>query len=208
MPRMTGARLFAEMMQGYGVTHIFFVPAFMLKAFAEMEDMPIKRVLTHGEKAAVYMADGYARASGKPSVCMAQAIGASNLAAGLRDGYMAGSPIIAITGGPPNQSRCFRAHPAVAALMSRTPCVQRRVRGQFAPDTHDRQCRRPRSPAKPRTRALATRCRRRGDTSLAGRCSVARRRRAPVASAPSPGVARGPGARGCAARHADRRSGR
>ena len=29
MPRMTGARLFAEMMQGYGVSHIFFVPAFM-----------------------------------------------------------------------------------------------------------------------------------------------------------------------------------
>ena len=100
MPKMTGARLFSEMMQGYGVSHIFFVPAVLAKSLAEMEDMPIKRVLTHGEKAAVYMADGYARASGKPGVCMAQAIGASNLAAGLRDGYMAGSPIIAITGGP------------------------------------------------------------------------------------------------------------
>ena len=32
MPKMTGSRLFAEMMQGYGVSHIFFVPAFMLKA--------------------------------------------------------------------------------------------------------------------------------------------------------------------------------
>ncbi len=32
--------------------------------------------------------------------------------------------------------------------MSRTPCVQRRVRGQFAPDTHDRQCGRPRKPAR------------------------------------------------------------
>src|SRR5258706_281205 len=31
---MTGARLFAEMMRDYGVSHIFFVPAFMLKAFA------------------------------------------------------------------------------------------------------------------------------------------------------------------------------
>lgn len=100
MPRMTGARLFAEMMQGYGVSHIFFVPAVLAKALAEMEDMPIKRVLTHGEKAAAYMADGFARASGRPGVCMAQAIGASNLAAGLRDGYMAGSPIIAVTGGP------------------------------------------------------------------------------------------------------------
>ncbi len=100
MTTMTGARLFAEMMHGYGVTHIFFVPVVFAKGLAEMEEMPIRRVLTHGEKAAAYMADGYARASGKPGVCMAQAIGASNLAAGLRDGYMAGSPIIAITGGP------------------------------------------------------------------------------------------------------------
>lgn len=113
MPRMTGSRLFAEMMQGYGVTHIFFVPAFMLKAFAEMEDMPIHRVMVHGEKAAAYMADGYARASGKPGVCMAQMIGASNLAAGIRDGFMAGAPIIAITGGPTPQSRYRHAYQEV-----------------------------------------------------------------------------------------------
>src|SRR5207253_10720014 len=99
MAKMTGARLFADMMKGYGVSHIFFVPAFMLKAFAEMEDMPIKRIMVHGEKAAAYMADGYARASGKPGVCMAQMIGASNLAAGLRDAWLAHSPVIAFTGG-------------------------------------------------------------------------------------------------------------
>ena len=113
MPKMTGAKLFAEMMRGYGVSHIFFVPAFMLKAFAEMEDMPIARVMVHGEKAAAYMADGYARASGKPGVCMAQMIGASNLAAGLRDGFMAGAPIIAITGGPTPQSRYKHAYQEV-----------------------------------------------------------------------------------------------
>jgi len=110
---MTGARLFAEMMEGYEVSHIFFVPAFMLKAFAEMEDRPIRRIMVHGEKAAAYMADGYARASGKPGVCMAQMIGASNLAAGLRDGFMAGSPIIAITGGPTPQSRYRHAYQEV-----------------------------------------------------------------------------------------------
>jgi acetolactate synthase-1/2/3 large subunit len=113
MPKMTGAKLFAEMMRGYEVSHIFFVPAFMLKAFAEMEDMPIARVMVHGEKAAAYMADGYARASGKPGVCMAQMIGASNLAAGLRDGFMAGAPIIAITGGPTPQSRYKHAYQEV-----------------------------------------------------------------------------------------------
>ena len=104
MPRMTGSRLFAEMIRGYGVTHVFFVPTIMQKGLAEMEDMPIKRVMVHGEKAAAYMADGYARASGKPGVCMAQVVGATNLAAGLRDGYMAGSPIVAITGGPTPES--------------------------------------------------------------------------------------------------------
>ena len=113
MPRMTGARLFAEMLHGYGVTHTFFVPAFMLKAFAEMEDLPIARLMVHGEKAAAYMADGYARASGKPGICMAQMIGASNLAAGLRDAHMAGAPVIAITGGPTSQSRYRHAYQEV-----------------------------------------------------------------------------------------------
>ena len=45
------------------------------------------------------MADGYARASGKPGICMAQVIGALNLAAGLRDAWLAHSPVIAFTGG-------------------------------------------------------------------------------------------------------------
>ncbi len=101
MPQMTGSRLFAEMLEGYGVTHVFYIPAIMLGGIAEMENMPIRRIMTHGEKSAAYMADGYARASGKPGICMAQQIGGSNLAAGLRDAYMAGSPLIAISGGPP-----------------------------------------------------------------------------------------------------------
>jgi acetolactate synthase-1/2/3 large subunit len=99
MALMTGSRFFAEAMQAYGVTHIFFVPTMLLPALAEMEDMNIRRVMTHGEKAAAYMADGYARASHRPGICMAQTIGAANLAAGLRDAYMACSAVIAITGG-------------------------------------------------------------------------------------------------------------
>ncbi len=105
MPTMTGSRFFAQAMQAYGVTHIFFVPTMLLPAMAEMEDMNIRRVVTHGEKAAAYMADGYARASRKPGICMAQNVGAANLAAGLRDAYMACSPVIAITGGPDSESR-------------------------------------------------------------------------------------------------------
>jgi len=105
MALMTGSRFFAQAMQAYGVTHIFFVPTMLLPAMAEMEDMNIRRVVTHGEKAAAYMADGYARASRRPGICMAQNVGAANLAAGLRDAYMACSPVIAITGGPDSDSR-------------------------------------------------------------------------------------------------------
>ncbi len=98
--KMTGAQCLADMLQGYGVTHVFHVPAVLRTTFAEMERRTdIKRLHVHGEKSAAYMADGYARASGKPGVCMAQVIGALNLAAGLRDAWLAHSPVIAFTGG-------------------------------------------------------------------------------------------------------------
>jgi acetolactate synthase I/II/III large subunit len=99
--RMTGAQCLADMLKGYGVTHVFHVPAVLRTTYAEMErrDTGIKRLHVHGEKAAAYMADGYARASGKPGICMAQVIGALNLAAGLRDAWLAHSPVIAMTGG-------------------------------------------------------------------------------------------------------------
>jgi acetolactate synthase-1/2/3 large subunit len=100
MARMTGAECLADMLQGYGVTHVFMVPAVLRQTFAEMERRTkIKRIHTHGEKSAAYMADGYARASGRPGICMAQVIGALNLAAGLRDAYLAHSPVLAFTGG-------------------------------------------------------------------------------------------------------------
>jgi len=113
MPRMTGSRLFAEMMKGYGITHVFFVPTILLEALAEMDGLGIRKILTHGEKAAAYMADGYARAKNGPGVCLAQQIGASNLAAGLRDPYMACTPVIAITGGPATPGRYRGAYQEV-----------------------------------------------------------------------------------------------
>ncbi len=56
------------------------------------------------------MADGYARASHKPGIALCQDIGTTNLAAGLRDPYMACSPVIAITGGQADQPRYRHAY--------------------------------------------------------------------------------------------------
>ena len=98
MPSMTGARFIAEMAHGYGITHVFFMPYIGPRALMEMEKLGIKRVQTHGEKAAAYMADAYARTKRAPGLCMAQAVGAVNLAAGLQDAYLACSPVVALTG--------------------------------------------------------------------------------------------------------------
>jgi len=100
MAKLSGAQVLADMLSGYGVSHVFMVPAVLRRSFAEMERRTsIARIHTHGEKAAAYMADGYARACGRPGVCMAQVVGALNLAAGLRDAWLAHSPVLAFTGG-------------------------------------------------------------------------------------------------------------
>ncbi|MGH8072249.1 MAG: thiamine pyrophosphate-binding protein [Candidatus Entotheonellia bacterium] len=109
MPRMTGAKFMVQTMQAYGVTHAFYMPMVVTRALVEMEKAGIQRIMTHGEKAAAYMADGYARAAHRAGVCMAQNVGAANLAAGLQDAYLAGSPVIAMTGrGTPMQQ--YRHH--------------------------------------------------------------------------------------------------
>src|SRR5262252_11030376 len=96
--KMNGARLFARMLKAYGVTHVFFMDAILRRVLAEMEDVGIKRILGHSEKAVAYMADGYARVTGRPGVCMAQSVGATNLAAGLQDAWLGRSPVLALSG--------------------------------------------------------------------------------------------------------------
>jgi len=110
MPRMTGNRYFAEAMRGYGVSHLFYVNSIVGGAMKEMDAVGVKRVVTHGEKAAAYMADAYARASRKPGVCLAQDIGSTNLLAGVRDAHMASSPVIAINGGQNDMPRYRHAY--------------------------------------------------------------------------------------------------
>jgi acetolactate synthase-1/2/3 large subunit len=110
MPRMTGNRYFAEALRGYGVSHVFYVNSIVGSAMNEMDRVGVKRVVTHGEKAAAYMADAYARASQRPGICLAQDIGSTNLLAGVRDAHMASSAVIAITGGQNDQPRYRHAY--------------------------------------------------------------------------------------------------
>ena len=93
-----GAQYIAHSLKQLGVSHVFFMDAILRPTLVLMEELGIKRILTHSEKSAAYMADGYARITNRVGVCLAQSVGAANLAAGLQDAYLHRSPVVAMTG--------------------------------------------------------------------------------------------------------------
>jgi acetolactate synthase I/II/III large subunit len=95
---MNGAEWLARALASTGMTHVFFVESTMRRTLLALGDLGVKPILAHSEKAAAYMADGYARVAKRPGVCMAQSVGAANLASGLQDAYLGHSPVIALTG--------------------------------------------------------------------------------------------------------------
>ncbi len=65
----------------------------------------MRHILTRHEQGAVHAADGYARATGKPGVCIATSgPGATNLVTGIANAYLDSVPLIAITGQVPVES--------------------------------------------------------------------------------------------------------
>jgi len=95
---MNGAEWLARALAGAGTTHVFFVESVLRRTLLQLGDLGVTHVLAHTEKAAAYMADGYARIARRPGVCMAQSVGAANLASGLQDPYLGRTPVIALTG--------------------------------------------------------------------------------------------------------------
>jgi acetolactate synthase-1/2/3 large subunit len=95
---MNGAEWLARALAGTGMSHVFFVESTLRRTLLHLSDLGVRTILAHSEKAAAYMADGYARVAGRPGVCMAQSVGAANLASGLQDAFLGRSPVIAFTG--------------------------------------------------------------------------------------------------------------
>src|SRR5947208_7769155 len=95
---MNGSEWLARALAGTGMTHVFFVESVLRRTLLELKDLGVTPIPAHSEKAAAYMADGYARVAGRPGVCMAQSVGAANLASGLQDAWLGRSPVIAFTG--------------------------------------------------------------------------------------------------------------
>ena len=95
---MQGYEYLARLIHDYGITHYFYVEGVMRHTHKALSEMGVMGILAHSENAAGYMADGYARASQKVGVAMAQNIGSGNLAGGIYDAFLANSPVVAFTG--------------------------------------------------------------------------------------------------------------
>ena len=71
----------------------------ILPTFDALYDSGLKFILVRHEQGASHMADGFARATGKPGVCMVTSgPGATNLVTGIATAYMDSVPMVCITG--------------------------------------------------------------------------------------------------------------
>jgi len=97
---MTGAEALVESLKRHGVKVIFgIIGGATLPIYDVLRESDIKHVLVRHEQCAAHAADGYARVSGKPGICMATSgPGATNLVTGIANAYMDSSPVVAITG--------------------------------------------------------------------------------------------------------------
>lgn len=98
--KLSGAQALIDSLKQEGVEVIFGLPGgAILPVYDNLYDSNIRHILVKHEQSAAHMADGYARVSNKPGICMATSgPGATNLVTGIATAYMDSSPVIAITG--------------------------------------------------------------------------------------------------------------
>src|SRR5687767_4190351 len=97
---LTGAERLVQSLAEHGVRHIFGLSGgAAMPIFDALVDSQIKLILTRHEQGATHMADGYARATGKPGVVLVTSgPGATNTVTGLLTALMDSVPMIVICG--------------------------------------------------------------------------------------------------------------
>ncbi len=96
----TGAEKLVQCLEREGVEYIFGLSGgAAIPIFDALVDSKIKLILVRHEQGATHMADGYARATGRPGVVLVTSgPGATNTVTGLLTALMDSSPLIVITG--------------------------------------------------------------------------------------------------------------
>ncbi|MDR9393909.1 acetolactate synthase 3 large subunit [Roseovarius sp. SYSU LYC5161] len=102
--QMTGAKMVVQALKDQGVDVVFGYPGgAVLPIYDEIfQQNEIRHVLVRHEQGAVHAAEGYARATGKPGVCLVTSgPGATNAVTGITDALMDSIPIIVLSGQVP-----------------------------------------------------------------------------------------------------------
>lgn len=101
--KYSGAEILIKSLEEEGVDTIFGYPGGqVLPIYDALYDADIRHILCRHEQGAAHAADGYARATGRPGVCLATSgPGATNLVTGIANAHMDSVPLVAITGQVP-----------------------------------------------------------------------------------------------------------
>ncbi|SDO67936.1 acetolactate synthase, large subunit [Lutimaribacter pacificus] len=102
--QMTGAKMVVQALKDQGVDVVFGYPGgAVLPIYDEIfQQNGIRHILVRHEQGAVHAAEGYARSTGKPGVCLVTSgPGATNAVTGLTDALMDSIPIVVLTGQVP-----------------------------------------------------------------------------------------------------------
>ena len=100
MAKMNGAQMMVKALEDEGVSTLFGIPGgTVIHLYDALYDSKLNHILMRHEQAAAHAADGYARAGGRPGVCIATSgPGATNLLTGIATANLDSVPLIAITG--------------------------------------------------------------------------------------------------------------
>jgi acetolactate synthase-1/2/3 large subunit len=95
-----GAEVVVDLIEKQGVEHVFGLPGgAAIPIFDALVDSQIRLVLVRHEQGAAHMADGYARATGKPGVVLVTSgPGATNTITGILTAHMDSVPMVVICG--------------------------------------------------------------------------------------------------------------
>jgi acetolactate synthase-1/2/3 large subunit len=124
---LSGSEIIIQFLKDEGVEHLFGYPGgavlHIYDALHKQDD--VKHILVRHEQGATHAADGYARATGKPGVCLVTSgPGATNAITGIATAYMDSVPLIVITGQVPSHAIGSDAFQEVDAVGISRPCVK------------------------------------------------------------------------------------
>ena len=124
---LSGSEIIIRFLKDEGVEHLFGYPGgAVLHIYDALHKQDtVKHILVRHEQGATHAADGYARATGKPGVCLVTSgPGATNAITGIATAYMDSIPLIVITGQVPSHAIGSDAFQEVDAVGVSRPCVK------------------------------------------------------------------------------------